>query len=265
MVNGGAGLRFDGFTVTPLDDGPAGAERRDVALGGLRVGDNRPMTADPHELCRERRAIRRQERGLDGPVLARHERPDLALAFHHQPNGHRLDPPRREARANLARDQRAERVADQAVDDAARLLGIHKVDVDPSGRGECRPDGRLRDLAERDPAGSIRWQVGRLRDVPRDRLAFPVEVGGEEDAVRAPPRLLDRGDLPAPVGWDLVVGREVVLDIHPQLALARVLGQVADVAVRREHCVAGAEVAFDRLRLRRRLDDHEVRGHGERV
>ena len=236
-----------------------------MAPGSLRVSDRRPMAADPHELRRERRAVRRQERGFDGPVLAGHERPDLPFALHHQANGHRLDPAGRKARANLPRDQRAERVADQAVDDAARLLGIHQVDVDAPGCGECRPDGRLRDLAEGDPAGAIRREVGRLRDMPGDRLALPVEVRGEEDVVRAPPRFLDRGDLPAPVGRDLVVGREVVLDVHPQLTLAGVLRQVADVAVGREHGIAGSEVAFDRLRLRRRLDDHEVRGHGERV
>ena len=107
--------------------------------------------------------------------------------------------------------------------------------------------------------------MGRLRDVPGDGLAFAIEVRGQEDAVCPAARLLDRGDLAAPVGRDLVVGREVMLDVHPQLTLAGVLRQVADVAVGREHGIAGSEVAFDRLRLRRRLDDHEVRGHGERV
>ena len=59
-----------------------------------------------------------------------------------------------------------------------------------------------------------------------------------------------------------VLRREVVVDVHAELALAGVLRQVADVAVRREDAVVVAEVAFDRPRLGRRLDDHEVLWHG---
>ena len=39
----------------------------------------------------------------------------------------------------------------------------------------------------------------RLGDVPGDRLALAVEVGGEVDGRRGSGRLLDRGDLLAPV------------------------------------------------------------------
>jgi hypothetical protein len=107
--------------------------------------------------------------------------------------------------------------------------------------------------------------VRRLRDVPGDGLAFAVEVRGEKDVICPATCLLDRGDLPAPVRGDLVVGCEVMLHVHAELALAGVLRQVADVAVGGEHGVPGPQVAFDRLRLCGRLDDHEVLGHGERV
>ena len=59
-----------------------------------------------------------------------------------------------------------------------------------------------------------------------------------------------------------VLGREVVVDVDAELALAGVLGQVADVAVGGEDAVVGAQVALDRPRLGRRLDDHEVLRHG---
>ena len=74
--------------------------------------------------------------------------------------------------------------------------------------------------------------------------------------------LLDVGDLLAPVVGDDVLGGEVVVDVDAELALARVLGQVADVAVGGEDPVVGAEIALDRARLGRRLDDHEVLRHG---
>ena len=69
-------------------------------------------------------------------------------------------------------------------------------------------------------------------------------------------------DLLAAVVVDDVLGREVVVDVDPELALAGVLRQVADVAVGGEDAVVVAQVALDRPRLRRRLDDHEVLGHG---
>ena len=43
--------------------------------------------------------------------------------------------------------------------------------------------------------------------------------------------LLDVGDLLAAVVRDHVVGCEVVVDVHAELALAGILGQVADMAV----------------------------------
>ena len=104
--------------------------------------------------------------------------------------------------------------------------------------------------------------VRRLGDVPGDRLALAVEVGREVDRVGALGRLGDLGDLLAAVVGDDVLGREVVVDVDAELALAGVLGQVADMAVGGEDTVVVAQVALDRPRLRRRLDDHQVLGHG---
>ena len=100
--------------------------------------------------------------------------------------------------------------------------------------------------------------MGGLGDVPGDRLALAVEVGREEDEVRALGRLRDVVDLLAAVVVDDVLGLEVVVDVDAELALARVLGQVADMAIGGEDAVVVAQVALDRPRLGRRLDDHEV-------
>jgi hypothetical protein len=120
------------------------------------------------------------------------------------------------------------------------------------------PDRALGDLAERDPTGLRRRDVGCLRDVPGDRLALTVEIGREEDRVGRSRRLRDLGDLlPAVVGDD-VFRREIVLDVDSELTLAGVLRQVADMAVGGQDAVVRTEVALDRPRLGGRLDDHEV-------
>ena len=72
-------------------------------------------------------AVGRGEQRLERPVLAGGERADLALALDDQAHGDRLHAAGRQAAADLARQQRAERVADEAVDDPARLLGVDEV------------------------------------------------------------------------------------------------------------------------------------------
>ncbi len=119
-------------------------------------------------------------------------------------------------------------------------------------------DRGLRDLAERHSPGLLGRNVRGFRDVPGDRLALAVEVGREEDDVRALGRLLDVVDLLATVLVDDVFGLELVVDVHAELALAGVLGQVADVAVGREHAVIRPQIALDGARLGRRFDDDEV-------
>ncbi len=124
--------------------------------------------------------------------------------------------------------------------------------------GEGLADRALGDLVEGHPVGLAGRHVGRLGDVPRDRLPFPIEVGGEPHVVGDLDRLRDLGELLAAVVGDDVLGREIVINVDAELALAGVLGQVADVAVGGEDLVVGAQVAFDRPGLGGRFDDHEV-------
>ena len=101
-----------------------------------------------------------------------------------------------------------------------------------------------------------------LGDVPGDGLALAVEVRGEVHEVRRCGRPTDGVELLATVLVDDVLGREVVLDVDAQLALAGVLGEVADMTVGGQDLVAVAQVSLDRPRLGGRLDDHQVLGHG---
>jgi hypothetical protein len=61
---------------------------------------------------------------------------DLALAVDDDADGDRLDASGRQAGPNLSPEQRAQRVAHQPVDDAARLLGVDEILVD--GRGSAK-------------------------------------------------------------------------------------------------------------------------------
>ena len=238
------------------------AQRRDMAGGGGLVGHVERLAIDAHELGGERLAGRGRQDRLDRPVLAGREGIDGALALHDQADRDRLDTARGQAAHDLARQERAQGVAHEPVDDAPGLLGVDEVLVDVARVGERLADGGLGDLAEGHATGLGRGHVGRFGDVPGDGLALAVEVGGEIDHVAAARRAGDVVDALAAVRADDVLGGEVVVDVDAELALARVLGQVAHVAIGGEDAVVGAQIAFDRPRLGRRFDDHEVLWHG---
>ena len=192
------------------------------------------------------------EERLDGPVLLRLERADLPLAFHQEAQGDGLHPARGETGLDGSPENRAGLVADQTVEDPARLLGIHLPLVDltrPLHRGEHRVAG---DLLEEH---AVSRHAGRdlVGDVPGDRLALAVGVGREIDLAGALGRLLQlRERLGLALDGD-VLGLEPALDVHAELAG----GQIAKMADGGLHVVAGAEILADGLGLGRRLDDHQ--------
>ena len=222
-----------------------------MGRGARLVADDRLLAVDPDEVRREGLAGPRLEDGLERPVLAGRERPDLALPVDDQADRDRLHAPRREAGADFAPQQRTQCVPDEAVDDPARLLRIDQVHVDAARVGERVPDRVGRDLAEGDAARLLGVEVRGLGNVPRDRLALAVEVRREVHEIRAAGGLLDCPDVLAARGNDLVVGAEVMLDVDAELVLAKFLGQVPYVPIRGEDGVAGAEVPLDRLCLGR--------------
>src|SRR5690606_17939720 len=118
-------------------------------------------------------------------------------------------------------------------------------------------DRVLRDLVEEHTAKplAVAFLVAELlRHVPRDRFTLTVGVGREDDLVDVvgiATEVLDDLSLPADRH---VLRLEAVLDVHTELAR----WEVADVADRGADAVVAAQILADRLRLRGRLDDHEM-------
>jgi hypothetical protein len=105
-----------------------------------------------------------------------------------------------------------------------------------------------------------------LQQVPGDRLALAVLIGGEEEFVRVLQRPFELADLFLLVGIDDVVGLETVVDVDRELAERSLLhvrrqlaglGQVTDVTDAGLHVELRPEVLGDRAGLAGRLDDHE--------
>src|SRR5205814_10238089 len=93
-------------------------------------GPRPPAPAGPRP---EGGRLPRLEPRLDRPVLLGREAADLALALADDAHGDRLHAARREPAAHLVPEQRRELVADQPVEDAARLLRVEAVLVELAG------------------------------------------------------------------------------------------------------------------------------------
>ena len=104
-------------------------------------------------------------------------------------------------------------VAVEAVEDAARLLGLDEVVVDRAGVRDRGVDRRLGDLVEDHAVDREPLRLELVEQVPGDRLALAVLIGGEVELVGVLEQLLELGDVRLLVARHDVVGLEAVVDV----------------------------------------------------
>ena len=202
------------------------------------------------------------ERHRDREVRHGNEGLALGLALHDDPQRDRLHAPGGEAAPDVVPEQLRDLVADQPVDDAPGLLRAHPVLRDLPGLLDRAGDRRLRDLVELGAVerGLRRLLLQQLVQVPADRLALAVGVGGEVDALGLAGELDELGDRLLLAGDDAVL-RLVVLRAVDRDAL---LLEVAHVAVAGRDLEVLAEELPEGGGLGRRFDDDEGACHGNR-
>jgi hypothetical protein len=100
----------------------------------------------------------------------------------------------------------------------------------------------------------VPFLLEHFQDVPGDRLAFPIRVGGEDQFVRTLQGVGDVLDALLGTGVDFPFHGEVGIRLH-----GTVFGwQIADMAKAGQHLVAGAKVLVDGFGLGWGLDDKNV-------
>ena len=189
---------------------------------------------------------------VQGPVLLGLEGFDLSLPLADQPGGHRLDPAGGEPPADLLPQQGGELVAHDAVQDAPGLLGVHQVLVNGPWRCDGIVDHLFCDLVEGHPVGLVIRDLQKLLQVPGDGFSLPVRVSGQKNLLAALSRLPQIRDHVLLSLDRLVVRREPVLHIHPELAL----GKVPNVPHGCLNLIAGPQIFSNGLGLGRRLYNH---------
>ena len=106
---------------------------------------------------------------------------DFPFAVHDQAQGDALYASGRKFRLDFAPEHGGEFEADQAVEDAAGLLGVHQVHIDVPGIVDGLEDGCLGDFVEGDAPGVFLPEPEGLEQVPGDGLSFAVLIGCEPD------------------------------------------------------------------------------------
>ena len=129
----------------------------------------------------------RLQMGDDRPIFARDEFLDLQLAVADDAQRHRLHAPRRARARQLAPQHRREVEADEIVERAAGAIGVDQRLVDLARMAHRLGDRVLGDGVEDDAVDALVLEnflaLEDLVDVPRDRLALAVRVGGQNDAL----------------------------------------------------------------------------------
>ena len=271
MLGHGHRLRYGHaqFATCLLLERRGGERRCGVALGRLLLGlDDREGGADALceefaglllglEACRqlglEERLLRitgGMELCNDPEVGRRAEGDDLTLALDNQPHGDRLHTPGRECGPDLFPQHGREFEADQTVEDAARLLGVHEVHVHRTGVLDGLEDRTLGDFVEDDAFRLIDRETQHFGQVPCDGLSFAVFIGCEPYGFR----LREFGEFIDDlllVSRNLVDGLEPFVDVDSEVFFR----EVADVSETRFDDIIRAEELFDGLGLGRGLDD----------
>jgi hypothetical protein len=215
----------------------------ETTVGAEILARRNPLAFDGDERRGERRVGR--EKGVDVPVAGALEGHAFALALDHQTDERALHAPGRQTAVHSPPQHRRHLVAIQPVHDAPRFRRVDQAIVEAAGAGDGLVDRRLGDLVEHHPLHRhLRLEV--LEEVPRNRLALAVFVGGEVQLVGVPqrrPQLLH--DVLATIR-EFVGGLETVVDVDGE-ALGREVGDVPD---RGAHVEGGAQEAGDGLRLR---------------
>ena len=194
---------------------------------------------------------------LDGAELGRHTEVRLAyevfdflLALHDEAHSHALHASGAQRGFDFAPEDGADFVANQAVEHAASLLGVHQVHVNLTRVLDGVQDGSLGNLIEHDSLGGLGVQFQCFLQMPSDGLSFAVLIGCEPHHVGVLHSFLEFAHQRAFVVANLVLRLVVVVHVDTHLFFR----EVADVAVTRLHGVVFAEKFLDGLCLSRRLN-----------
>ena len=195
------------------------------------------------------------QNSLNRPVFLGLECSDFLLTVDDQAGCYRLDTSGRQAALDLAPQKGRQAIADDAVQDTARLLRVYQVDVDVARMLNTVAHALLGDLIEGHALVFALLEVQKGLQMPGDRFSLAVRVGCEVDKIGFLGCLAQLGD-------DLILSLDrpvfrlkIVLEIHAH-GLSR---QVTQMSHRGFDDVVAAQILANGLGLGWGLHDYQFR------
>ena len=248
----GRGLGFD--RRDGKCSGSDSLDRQFGSFGGGNIEFVQPFAAKRDQPRLIFLTARGDQSGGNRPEFTRPKRFDFHLAFDDQPQTDRLHPTRRLCARQFAPQHGRQGKADQIVQRPARQIGLDERQIDLARRFHRLGDGGFGDGVEGDATDLLALfeAAGQsLLQVPGNRLALAVRVGGEDQLVVGFQRFGDRLDVLAAVGGDFPGHVESVVRIDRTVFG----GQVAHMAKRGKDRVVRSQIFVDCLGLGRRFDN----------
>ena len=118
------------------------------------------------EIRGERPAVCGLQMGIQRPVFLRNKRADLLLAVDHHAGRDRLDASGGQTAPHLLPKERRQLIADETVENAARLLGVDQIRVDIARVGDSLLHGFFCDFIEGHTLGALITEIQQLLQVP---------------------------------------------------------------------------------------------------
>ena len=177
----------------------------------------------------------------------RFKRADFVFAFANQPQRRTLHAPRAQTAPDFFPQERRQIKADQIIQRTARLLRVHQMDVQATRRFQSSLHPFGRDFVEHHALyflfhilhAALGFQ--NFGNVPRNRFAFPIRVGGQVNMFRFFGGFHDFVHMFHGFGGNFIFHGEVVVRID----CAVFLDEVAHMAERGKHFEIAAQVFFD--------------------
>ncbi len=177
---------------------------------------------------------------------------DLLFAVHDQAEGDALHPAGAQFGLDFPPEDGGQFKADQTVQHAAGLLGVHQVHVDAAGVLDGFQDGVFRDFMKDDTAGLGLGKVQCLKQMPGDGFSFPVFIGSQPDCGSGIGQFLQFGDHLFLFGRNDIFGRKAMLNVHAQFMLF----QIPDMADGCLDQIILSQILLNGSHLAGRLHDH---------
>ena len=157
----------------------------DDRLRGRFFGDLYRLVVLLGEARGQHRRLLGVELDIDGPVLALDKGADLALAVDNQAQSHGLNAPGRKPAPDFVPQEWRDLIAYQAIQNTARLLGVHQIQIHRTRLLESFLNGVGGDFIEHHPE-ELRSFLGTVQlflQVETDGLTFAIRVSREVDGV----------------------------------------------------------------------------------